>query len=255
MGLLEINPPDSVTSIPISVLGPDIRCRPLWRDHKTGGTDCKPHSSESRSVSGYAEVGQSWRWFFTAWVIRRLSGCTCMPHKDSNSMGGFLYLTQTMESKLVRTRSNSLSADPVIYDEISWFINRITNTRSHFGLFWKHTGVICRTGNSITRKISIWSVENNSYGGSDRTVETDRTFDGNYVNFPGFDQCEPWKASDWIFWDLNPWLAARKSCILTIKPRLLRTLILVRIWNKKCIPWPFLAVMWVSGWRFQSYER
>jgi len=62
--------------------------------------------------------------------------------------------------------------------------------------FWKHTGVICRTVNSIPRKIHIWSVEENSCRGSDRTIETYRTFSSNQYELPASDRCEPWKASE-----------------------------------------------------------
>jgi len=80
-------------------------------------------------------------------------------------------------------------------DEISWFINRITNICSHFGLIWKHTGVICRTVNSIPWKIYICLVEDNFYWESNRTMETDRFFRFGPVRTPS-DRCEPWKASE-----------------------------------------------------------
>ena len=50
--------------------------------------------------------------------------------------------------------------------------------------FWKHTGLLGRTVNSISRKICMWSVKDNSYQGSDRTMETDRTFGSNQCELP-----------------------------------------------------------------------
>jgi len=69
-------------------------------------------------------------------------------------------------------------------DEISWFINRIRNIRNRFGLILETYKSNLQNG--IPRKIYIWSVEDNSYRGPDRTIETDRTFGSNQRELPRF---------------------------------------------------------------------
>jgi len=49
-------------------------------------------------------------------------------------------------------------------DEIFWFISRITNIRSHFGLILETYRGNLQSGKSIPRKIYIWSVEDNYRG-------------------------------------------------------------------------------------------
>jgi len=53
------------------------------------------------------------------------------------------------------------------------------------------SGVICRTVISIPWKIYIWSVEHNSYRGSDRTMETGRASVSNQSELPQFRRVEP----------------------------------------------------------------
>jgi len=62
--------------------------------------------------------------------------------------------------------------------------------------FWKRTGVICKTVDSIPRKIYIWSVEDNSYRDQIEPWKLIALSVRTSANSPGSDQCEAWRAGD-----------------------------------------------------------
>jgi len=151
-------------------------------EYKVRTMESKPIRTHSNSLGAHLVVRTQWR--CTPW--KRLAGTGSRRLKQSFGCGGnklVLYFIRVLHSSGILLQIWYVTFRMMKFLGLSIGLQIFAVVLDSF---WKHTGVICRMVNSIQRKIYIWSVEDNSYWGPDRTMKTDRTFGSNQCELPRF---------------------------------------------------------------------